>query len=78
MSAPLPSNNGVAIGHVVYVIFSGSGTLKQSLNNYGLFFDAEVDDDSLHCLLVDPRFSAIGVNNYIKELGGTIYEIPPE
>ena len=78
MSAPTPSNNGVAIGHLVYVIFSGSGTLKQSLNSYGTFFDTEVDDDSLLCLVVDPRFSHADVTRYIVELGGAIYVSPPE
>ncbi|HKZ77723.1 MAG TPA: hypothetical protein VJ124_05315 [Pyrinomonadaceae bacterium] len=78
IDAPLPSNNGVATGHAVYVLFSGVGTIKQYLKDYGIFFEAEVDDDGLHCMLVDPRFGVGSVLNYIVALGGTVYESPPE
>ena len=76
--APLPSNNGVAIGHAVYILFSGVGTIKEYLKDYGIFFEAEVDDDSLHCLLLDMRFGLGSICDYIVALGGTVYERPPE
>ena len=74
MPAPLPSNSGVTRGHPVYVIFTGSGTLKSSLVDYGIFFDTEVEDDTMHCMLIDPRFSRGDVESYIVELGGVVYE----
>jgi hypothetical protein len=78
MPAPQPDNSGVSIGHPVFLVFSGSGTIKTSLQNFGMFFDAEVDDDTLHCMLVDPRFGYGDVGNYIEELGGEVYHRPPE
>lgn len=77
MSAPTPNSGGEAHGHPTYIIFSGSGTIKESLGDYGIIFDTEVDSDTLHCMIVDPRFSTSDVEAYIVELGGEVCPPPP-
>ena len=77
MTAPIPRYS-IATGHPTFILFSGKGTIKNSVKDYGMLFDAEVEDDSVHCLIVDPRFSTSDVGAYIVELGGTIYVRPPE
>jgi len=78
MAAPEPSYElAMATGHPAYIMFSGPGTLKDDLGNFGLFFDAEVADDTVHCMVVDPRFSTADVEAYIVELGGEVYVQPP-
>ena len=77
MSEPQPSSVFPSRGHVVFIIFTGKGEIKEKLKDYGSFFDAEVSDDSVHAMIVDPRFNYADIEAYIVELGGEIY-IPPE
>lgn len=79
MTTPNP-NYSLSTGHPVYILFTGPRTIKHSLKDYGLLFDGEVADDTVHCILVDPRYSTSEVAAYIVELGGEIYvrvEPPP-
>ena len=76
MPIPVPRFS-IATGHPVYLIFTGSGTIKQSIKAYGIIFDTEVVDDTVHCIIIDPRFDTNDLATYIVELGGTVYVSPP-
>lgn len=78
MPAPQPQVVIPDISHAVVIVFRGSGTIKQSVRDYGIFFEAEVLDDTVHAMLVDPRFGHGAIQNHIVELGGEIYVAPPE
>ena len=76
MAAPQPINDDISISHIVFLIWSGSGTIKQSLKDYGISFDTEVGGDTVHCIMVDPRFGHDQIRDYIEELGGVVYRLP--
>jgi len=78
MPAPQPRESLPGVGHPNYLIFTGSGTIKASIKDFGYVFDAEAFDDTVHAIIIDPRFSTSDVMDYIVELGGSVYEPPPE
>lgn len=78
MPAPQPLSVLPDISHAVVIVFRGNGAVKQAVQDYGIFFEAEVMDDTIHAMLIDPRYGHGAVQNYIVELGGDIYVAPPE
>ena len=77
MSAPQPNNKTVNACHAAVIVFTGSGTIKDTLGDYGQFFEAEVQDDTVHAMIVDPRYNYKDIANYVVELGGAIYVPAP-
>lgn len=78
MPIPQPNMLRLSVGHPVYLLFTGAGTLKSGLRDFGYFFDAEVADDTVQCMIVDPRYNTEDVAGYIVERGGLVYVRPPE
>lgn len=75
MGIPIPTGFIPAIGHCVYILFNGDKSIAKELKSFGMLFDTEVDN--AYCILVDPRFDASNICNYIVELGGSVYVSPP-
>lgn len=74
MPVPTPKTT-LSWGWGVAIVFSATNPdVKAKLKELqlGIFFDLEVSDDTIHAMIVDPRFSVRDVENYIIELGGTV------
>ena len=75
MSAPVARTKLLA-GFPNCLVFSAADpSVKTQVKdlNLGIFFEAEVGDDTIHAMIVDPRFARRDVEAYITELGGTVY-----
>jgi hypothetical protein len=77
MGAPV-ARTGTRTGFANTIVFTGKNTVKESMKDFGLFFETEVEDDTIHAMIVDPRFRMNDLLNYIVELGGVVYTEPPE
>lgn len=78
MPAPQPLSVIPDISHAVVIVFTGDHNIEASLNDFGIFFKKNVLNNTVHAMLIDPRYGHGAVQNYIVELGGTIYVAPPE
>lgn len=54
--------------------------MRSKLNPYGSFIGKviEIDEQNVHAFIIDPRYAAKDITDYIIELGGSVYVRPPE
>jgi len=77
MAAPEPVSIVPTVSHPNYIIFSARATILETLStNYGYIFTGEVEDNTVHAMIIDPRFSTRDVMDYITELGGVVFPSP--
>lgn len=79
MGAPQADQLLPSTGHPNCIIFLARGnSIKEALAGYGHVFSTEVGGNTVHSMVVDPRFGTRSVLEYIVELGGVVYEPPQE
>lgn len=80
MPIPLASTGSPSISHPIIIVFIGPTNLRSSLNPLGVFIGNHIDinGQNTHAFIIDPRYAATDVMNYIVELGGSVYVRPSE
>jgi hypothetical protein len=80
MPVPVPVSGKPNISHLVVIIYTSPSAIHSNLNPFGNLLGnaVEIDGKNTYCFLVDPRYGSGQVCSYIEELGGTVYNRPPE
>ena len=73
MPAPEGNEKAPNVSHATFVVFTGPSRLRGIIDDYGYMFPAIIGDNTIHSMILDPRFDLTSLTNYIVELGGTVY-----